>query len=70
MVIFDYIVAKMSETNGLFHGKPCPNLAGFMGFVDLTVCVTMSLVLAEDVLVFQDSRPRIILTGLWVVNLN
>ncbi|KAL9379673.1 hypothetical protein Peur_028155 [Populus x canadensis] len=59
---------EMGETHGLFHGKPCLNLVGFMGLVDQTVIAAMFLILVENVLAFQDSRSRIIQTGLWVVN--
>ena len=68
MGIFDYTARKMGETHGLFHGKrPCLHLVGFMGLVDQTVIAAMFLIL-ENVLAFQDSRSRIIQTGLWVVN--
>jgi len=68
MGIFDYTARKMGETHGLFHGKPCLDLVGFKGLVDQTVIAAMFLIWVENVLAFQDSRSRIIQTGLWVVN--
>ena len=38
------------------------------GLVDQTVIAAMFLILVENLLAIQDSRSRIIQTGLWVVN--
>ncbi|KAJ6884512.1 hypothetical protein NC652_031498 [Populus alba x Populus x berolinensis] len=68
MGISDYTARKNGETHGLFHGNPCLNLVRFMGLVDQTVIAAMFLILVENALALQDSRSRIIQTGLWVVN--
>jgi hypothetical protein len=67
MVIFGYTVENTGWTSELFHGKPCLDLAGFTGLVELTVFVATFLIFVGNVHAYQDSRSGIVRTGHWDV---
>ena len=70
MVIFAFMVEKAWEKNGVLHGKPNHNLAGFMEYVEPTVCAPIILIMGENAHAFQVTRSPMQVTGLLGVSQN
>lgn len=63
-VISDCTVGKIQKKNGMFHGRPFRIHVRLTAFAGSTACVPTIPVMEEDhALVYQDTRPKIVLIG-------